>query len=1443
MKSYKAKILIVEDDSIAAAQLKKMISNLGFDVAGSADSGNDAIKKTAKLKPDLILMDICLSCEMDGIDTAGRIQADYSVPVIFLTGDADDVTIKRAQECNPYGYIIKPISMAMLNAAIKTALHRCELEKQNAAIKGELLAHQVGLEIQNEQLRKTQEELSVSKERYFDLFDLAPAGYFSLNEKGIIMEANLTAASLLDVSKDSLINQPFYRYIFSEDQSVYLLYSKQLVNSWKPQSYEIRMARSDGTSFWVLLESSAAGIVNDKSMCRIIISNITDRKNAEESQKNVSSLLQSTLESTTDGILVVDLSGKVKSFNKKFGELWRIPQPLIDIGDDNILITFILDQLKEPDLFLAKVRDLYKKIDEESFDTIDFKDGRVFERYSRPQMIDDEIVGRVWNFRNVTEQKQLDIQIRKLLKAVEQSPATVVITDFNGTIEYVNRKFIELTGYSSEEAIGQNPQILQSGNTPVELYKELWGTITSGKEWQGTFQNKKKNGELYWESASIAPILNENGVITNYIAIKEDITERKRAENLINEFSTRLEVAMNAADMAWWEMDVTTGNVIFDKRKTDMIGETPEKFKHYKDFMKLVHPDDCDSTMDAMKKHFKGLSDRYEAQYRILTKTGDYKWFYDIGSIVKKDSNNVPLKAVGIVIDISKRKKTEQQLNQEREFTNAILDNAGALILVLDREGRIRQFNHAAEKLSGYTFEEIEGKFPWDTFLPEEERDIVRNQAFEIFKNTPKKLEGVFTNHWVDKDGKRYLIDWTNTIQLGTDGKMELIISIGIDVTKRKQAEEAVIKRDERHKTILETAMNGFWLADTKGHLLEVNETYSKMSGYSEQELLSMRIPDLEAYEAEDDIAAHIQKVITAGEDSFETRHRRKDGSVYDVEISVQYQSGEEGRFIVFIHDITERKLSEKKLLIALQESDALREKAERTNLELDYARNLAESANRAKSEFLASMSHELRTPLNSILGFSQIMEMDDQKLDAKHREYIGYIKESGDHLLLMINDILDLAKIESRKFKLEKEPFDIGAMLSGFPDMMNAELKKRKIFMHRAIAPDIGMLNADEVRIRQVMYNLISNAIKFTEAGKNIGIEARGEDDNIIITVWDEGIGINKIDFDLIFKPFEQIRKRNAAYTGTGLGLSITHSLVEMHDGRIELESQPGKGSRFTVYLPGRLLMNDRIPDSAVHENISVPSPDVYKTANVLIVEDNELNQKLMESLLKEFGIGCRIASSGEEAVKIALSNRFDLILMDIDLPGINGIEAMKQIRISSDEKILIIALTAHTMKGDFERFLKEGVDDVLAKPIGLDKLKDIFNKYLPGFTFKNFVKRVPHKRETDHYNIESVSEAIGIPVNKLKPLMEHFFNDLMNTYIQNLSTAIAQREFESIRFQSHKFKGSAANFQFKACTDILSYIEQSAEKKVDADYGEQFEKLVACLNRYKEEIMPLIK
>ena len=271
--------------------------------------------------------------------------------------------------------------------------------------------------------------------------------------------------------------------------------------------------------------------LDGRPMVLSVVRDVTRRKEGEEQLKQSLARLQATLESTADGILVVAPHGPISDYNRQFAEMWGIPESILARGDDDLAMDHILGQLTRPEAFLARVGELHAELTASTFDVLELWDGRVFESYSQPMLLDGVPAGRVWSFRDITARSEAQKAVHRLSQAVEQSPVSILITDAAGTLEFVNPHFTRLTGFTSEEAVGQNPRILKSGLTPLEVYQELWATVTAGKVWTGVMQNKKKSGEFFWERATISPITDPQGAITGYMGIKEDITGQKALEN------------------------------------------------------------------------------------------------------------------------------------------------------------------------------------------------------------------------------------------------------------------------------------------------------------------------------------------------------------------------------------------------------------------------------------------------------------------------------------------------------------------------------------------------------------------------------------------------------------------------------------------------------------------------------------------------------------------------------------------------------------------------------------------------------------------------------------------------------------------------------------------------------------------------------------------------
>jgi PAS domain S-box-containing protein len=490
--------------------------------------------------------------------------------------------------------------------------------------------------------------------------------------------------------------------------------------------------------------------------------------------------------------------------------------------------------------------------------------------------------------------------------------------------------------------------------------------------------------------------------------------------------------------------------------------------------------------------------------------------------------------------------------------------------------------------------------------------------------------------------------------------------------------------------TIVEESPASVVITDPLGNIEYVNRKFTRLTGYTSEEVTGRNPRLLKSGVQGPEVYRELWKTICDGREwRGELCNRKKNGELYWELAAISAVHGAEGNIAHFLgikEDITDRKTME----------ELLRQ-----------ATAVAEGANRAKSRFLADMSHELRTPLNSILGFGQLMELQGAEgLSEKQREYLRWIREGGEHLLDMVNDVLDLSKVEAGKVELEKSDVNPGLLVRRVLTTVRTLATKKHLHIELSVPDNLGVLDADEVRIKQILYNLLSNAIKFTPSEKRIGVEARSEAGTLILRVWDEGIGIPSNDLPHIFEPYAQSHSRKSG-EGTGLGLAIVKRMVELHAGTITVESTVDKGSSFTVCIPGLHTPVAASPAEAADARVMrLPEelPDLAgKTA--LVVDDSSANRILMERILSAFGCTVCSSASGEEALRIATRSPCDLVFMDIQLPGIGGIEAMRRLR-EMGVRGPFVALTAFAMKGDQERYLAEGFDGFIAKPVRISEI-----------------------------------------------------------------------------------------------------------------------------------------
>ena len=580
-----------------------------------------------------------------------------------------------------------------------------------------------------------------------------------------------------------------------------------------------------------------------------------------------------------------------------------------------------------------------------------------------------------------------------------------------------------------------------------------------------------------------------------------------------------------------------------------------------------------------------------------------------------------------------------------------------------------------------------------------------------------------------DVAGKISSGDFSSKISvLGHDEVAQMLQALQTMQESLVEYQETLRKSEEQTRLLLDSSGQGIYGVNTDGLCIFCNPAGLKMFGYpSDLKLLGNDIhslihhtyPDGRTYPLEeckasqtyrDGIPAYVDDEV----------FWRADGTSFPVEyrsFPIYYDDNLQGAVVTFA-DITERKQIENNLKEAhaalADERAALAERVRERTDELRIANaELARSAS-AKDEFLASMSHEFRTPLTSILGNSEILiDQLQGPLNDKQKKSLKTIEESGNHLLALINDILDVAKLEAGKMTLLWDKVPVRQLCEASLRLIRQSAEHKALKVSSQIDPQVQIIPGDSRRLKQLLVNLLSNAVKFTPHGGTIGLDVKGNlaDGQVRFTIWDTGIGINDQQQQQLFKPFIQLdSKLSRQYSGTGLGLTLVQRMAELHEGKVAVQSTPGKGSRFSVILPWDPSSN--VPSSDGKRHLSAEKAEVIAGSSrsgttVLLAEDDAAIMAMMADYLESEGYRIKTARNGEEAVSIALQYRPDVILMDIQMPVVDGLMAIERLRQAPGfHKTPIIAVTALAMPGDRERCLEAGADDYLCKPVGLKEL-----------------------------------------------------------------------------------------------------------------------------------------
>ncbi len=925
-----------------------------------------------------------------------------------------------------------------------------ELLRKTVALEAVSAEHRSEVE-RGERMDRTLHE---NEERTRTILNHIAEGVLTVDEKGLIGFFNPAAERIFGYEAEDVVGKNVSILVPEPHRGRHDGYIRNVLQNGRAKmlggGVEVTGLKKDGTVLNLHLSVGRVKLATGDLFVGVV-RDITEAKRVESVIRDLTVLQRAILDGANYSIISTTPDGVIRTFNAA-AERWlgyrseevvgrATPLWFHDAGEverhaEALSREFGQSVAPGVEVFVAKAR---RGVTEEREWTYIRKDGSRFPVRLSVTALRDEpgsITGFLVIGSDVTKWKEVGEALRKLSRAVEQSPVTIVITDLKGNIEYVNPKFTQVTGYTAEEAIGQNPRILKSGEQPSSLYQELWTTIASGGEWRGEFHNRKKNGEYYWESASISPVKDPAGAITHYIAVKEDITKIKEAQEELEKLSL------------------------------------------------------------------------------VASKT----------------------------------------------------DNA---VLITDARGRIEWINDGFTRLTGYGLDEIAGKIPRHVLegplTDPQTRDRIRRLLGE---------ERGFAEEIINyrKDGSHYWISLTVTPIFDKAGKLTKFISVGSDITKRKRVEA-----------------------------------------------------------------------------------------------------------------------------------------------ELQAAKEAADAANRAKSEFLASMSHEIRTPMNAIIGMAELLW--ETHLTMEQRQYVRIFRSAGENLLTLINDILDLSKVEAGHLELESVHFDLGDLVEKVCDIMVLKAEQKKIELVCRVAPEVPQwLVGDPLRLRQILLNLMGNAIKFTEEGEVLlevsraeaGQASEGKEEGtcwIRFSVKDTGIGIPADKLAKVFDSFTQVDSSvTRKYGGSGLGLAISQRLVELMGGRITVQSELGRGSDFTFTARFGL----QISGEAV-----APSPDVrFWGGRTLVVDDNATNRLILVESMSRWNIPVVTADGGEAALREMrdASQRgapFQLVLLDRRMPGMDGLDVAKAVRADPHlQGTNLILLTSDVRPGDLKKAKELGISWNLSKPV---KRKDL--------------------------------------------------------------------------------------------------------------------------------------
>lgn len=908
---------------------------------------------------------------------------------------------------------------------------------------------------------------------------------------------------------------------------------------------------------------------------------------------------------------------------------------------------------------------------------------------------------------NYLELKKHAEEIEVYKKGIDHH-AIVLRTNLDNIITYANDNFYHKTGFSKKELQGKPYSLFHQDLHPEEFIQEIKKTTLKGEVWKGEIKNKSKKGAFFWTETTILPIKNNAGEIEEYMIFQYDITEKKESDFLYSE-------TQKIAHIGGWELNT----------KTMQTKWTEGTYRIHE--LEVGTPVDVEKGINFYAEHERARVTQlvteciekgtpFNSDFEFITATGKKRWVRSI-ALPEMDNNGNVFRVLGTFQDITEQKSLEEKLSESKQYLELALEGAGLGIWDWDLTNNNVRFDKRWAEMLGLDLNEIKMELStWESRVHPNDLESCYGDIKAYMDGKTTHYENIHRmkhrdGHWV------YILDRGRFSDWDKQGNPIRFTGTHFDITDVKEKEKELA-------LILEANDIGIWKFNPLTNelfwdqsmydLFEVDPKTCKGTFETWTKTVDDSCKDRAVKEFQDSLKkdGHFDSLF---------KIKTKDGNTKDIGAKAIIERDKDGK-AVFVTGINWDRTKEQEAINELEENLKL---LKAHSIQLEKAEKKARTAEKAKSEFLANMSHEIRTPMNGIVGMIQLLR--NTELSPEQKDMFETISSSSETLLSLVNDILDLSKVESGKLELEQQNFNLKQCVKETAQIMRSKALKNNTSIELHFPENQNeWFNGDVTRIRQIMTNYLSNAVKFTKDGKiTLGYEIKEDSrmaQNIILYVKDTGIGISKRAENKLFKAFVQADTSiTRKFGGTGLGLAICSKLANLMGGKVYFDSEEHIGSTFYLEIPLTKGIEEENKQKSLRNTLSTLSSNYPH--QILLAEDNEINQKIAKMMLKKLGYKCDIANNGLEVLsflKEKPKGYYSLILMDMQMPELDGLSATKKINeIYGEDAPFIIALTANAFNSDKEECLRAGMVDYLSKPLNMEKLAELLMKYYDENSF----------------------------------------------------------------------------------------------------------------------------